>query len=181
MIEATLGDIKSERLEGDCKELIISGYVNHREDLVRLPEFPTGAIVIGENWSYSAKIFLGKSDLNLANPIMREVRKRKIDSIQYVNHFADDQGNLPNFESIVLAHLQIPPATEPKYMFDYLFEFRKFLSLFLIGDRRLMEAEIYQKEWHSKRLRMSASDLQHRILFLYDSQLNDKGVINLYQ
>lgn len=178
MLQTILEDFKD--LEDDCKDLVISGYIAHRDELIRLPKLPEAIIVIGDNWSYSARSSLTTKDLEPVNPIATELRKRKMESIQYIKHFLDE-GQCPNFEQVVLAHLQIPPRIKGERVYDHLIELRKFLSLFLIGDRRLSEAEAYQQEWQSRRERMSLGDLQQRVLFLYDSQLRDIGVTILYQ
>lgn len=180
MLEAYIEDFKG--LEGDCKELLVSAYINHISELTALPKLPEGAIVIGDNWSYSARTSLTKQDLNPANSITRELRERKIDSIQYVVHYQGEQGKWPHFESVVLNHFKIPPRVDDKeVVFDSLFEFRRFLALFLVGDNRLSEAEMYRREYASKRNIIGIGNLPMRILFLYDSHLHDKGVINLYQ
>ncbi len=171
MLEAYLEDFKG--LEEDCKDLIVSAYIDHRAELSRIPKLPVGAIVIGDNWSYSARSYLAKEDLRPpTNFVARELKKREIKSIQYLRLFPDENGGFGDFENMTLTHLKLFRRDSA-----YNLDLGLFLSLFVIGDNRLKEIEDLKREWDASMARAGHTIMPRRIFFLYDSQLQDKGTI----
>lgn len=174
-IIANLKNLENELNEA-CKKRIVDSYTAHRDELMALPCLPTGVVIAGENWSYAAQSLLTKVDLSHRG--IKDADK-KIRSLQYMVQL--DQCVPPPFEVIAHTHMGIPLTLDfPPFRSRYL-QPGGFLGIVLIGDARLREAEEYVRDWHARNAAAGHKVGTNKVLFLYDSQMHDKGLISLYK